>query len=93
MTTTINRSLEIVRTILNRAPRSYGNADGHPWLEAMPPLIKVRVPCGSLVRRSCLVIFLIDRGYAQDAVIKYSREYYRDRALERANPLIIWLPE
>jgi len=39
--TTINRSLEIVRTILNRAPRSYGNADGHPWLETMPPLIEV----------------------------------------------------
>ena len=49
--------------------------------------------CGSLVRRSCLVIFLIDRGYAQDAVIKYSREYYPDRALERTNPLIIWLPD
>ena len=47
---------------------------------------------GSLVRRSCLVIFLIDRGYAQDAVIKYSREYYPDRALERANPLNIGSP-
>ena len=57
--TTINRSLEIVRTILNRAPRSYGNADGHPWLEAMPPLIKARVP----VRITCpplLPTYLLD---------------------------------
>ena len=37
--TTINRSLEIVRTILNRAARSYRDTDGRPWLEAMPPLI------------------------------------------------------
>ena len=37
--TTINRSLEVVRTILNRAGRSYRDADGRPWLEGMPPLI------------------------------------------------------
>lgn len=37
--TTINRSLEVVRTILNRAARSYRDADGRPWLDAMPPLI------------------------------------------------------
>jgi integrase len=37
--TTINRSLEVVRTILNRAARSYRDADGRPWLEAIPPLI------------------------------------------------------
>src|SRR5205814_2760184 len=37
--TTINRSLEVVRTILNRAARSYRDTDGRPWLEAMPPLI------------------------------------------------------
>ena len=37
--TTINHSLEVVRTILNRAARSYRDADGRPWLEAMPPLI------------------------------------------------------
>ena len=37
--TTINRSLEVVRTILNRAARSYRDADGRPWLEAMTPLI------------------------------------------------------
>jgi hypothetical protein len=37
--TTINRSLEVVRTILNRAARSYRDADGCPWLEAIPPLI------------------------------------------------------
>jgi integrase len=37
--TTINRSLEVVRTILNRAARSYRDADGRPWLEALPPLI------------------------------------------------------
>ncbi len=37
--TTINRSLEIVRTILNRAARSYRDDGGHPWLDTMPPLI------------------------------------------------------
>jgi len=37
--TTINRSLEIVRTILNRAARSYRDPDGRPYLEAVPPLI------------------------------------------------------
>jgi integrase len=37
--TTINRSLEVVRTILNRAARSYRDAGGRPWLEALPPLI------------------------------------------------------
>ena len=37
--TTINRSLEVVRTILNRAARSYRNGDGRSWLETMPPLI------------------------------------------------------
>jgi integrase len=36
---TINRSLEVVRTILNRAARSYRDEDGRPWLEAIPPLI------------------------------------------------------
>jgi integrase len=37
--TTINRSLEVARTILNRAARSYRDSDGRPWLEGMPPLI------------------------------------------------------
>jgi hypothetical protein len=37
--TTINRSLEVVRMILNRAACSYRDADGRPWLEAIPPLI------------------------------------------------------
>jgi len=37
--TTINRSLEVVRTILNRAARSYRDDNGRPWLEAIPPLI------------------------------------------------------
>ena len=37
--TTINRSLEVVRTILNRAARSYRDDDGRAYLEAMPPLI------------------------------------------------------
>jgi integrase len=39
--TTINRTLEVVRTILNRAARSYRDADGRPWLDAMPPLISM----------------------------------------------------
>ena len=34
--TIINR---VVRTVLNRAARSYRDPDGRPWLEAMPPLI------------------------------------------------------
>jgi integrase len=37
--TTINRTLEIARTILNRAARSYRDQDGHPLLNAIPPLI------------------------------------------------------
>jgi len=37
--TTINRSLEVVRTTLNRAARAYRDDDGRPWLEGMPPLI------------------------------------------------------
>lgn len=35
--TTVNRSLEVVRTILNRAARSYRDDDGRPWLEGLPP--------------------------------------------------------
>lgn len=30
--TTINRSLEVVRAVLNRAARSYRDDDGTPWL-------------------------------------------------------------
>jgi integrase len=37
--TTINRSLEVVRTVLNRAARSYRDDDGRPWLGGVPPLI------------------------------------------------------
>jgi len=37
--TTINRSLEVVRTILNRSARSYRDDDGLPWLNALPPMI------------------------------------------------------
>ena len=40
--TTINRSLEVVRTVLNRAARSYRDDDGRPWLEGVPSLIKMR---------------------------------------------------
>ena len=40
--TTINRSLEVVRTILNRAARAYRDDDGRPWLEAVPPLITMQ---------------------------------------------------
>ena len=31
--TTINRSLEVTRTILNRAARAYRDGDARPWLE------------------------------------------------------------
>jgi integrase len=37
--TTINRSLEVVRTILYGAARSYRDDDGRPWLDALPPLL------------------------------------------------------
>lgn len=37
--TTINRSLEVVRVILNRAARSYRDDAGRPLLETLPPLI------------------------------------------------------
>lgn len=37
--TTINRSLEVVRTILNRAARAWRDEDGQPWLLTAPPLI------------------------------------------------------
>src|ERR1700680_1306630 len=36
--TTINRSLEVVRTILNCAAWSYRDDDGRPWLDALPPV-------------------------------------------------------
>ena len=37
--TTINRSLEVVLTILNRAARTYRDQDGCPLLTGQPPLI------------------------------------------------------
>jgi integrase len=47
---TVNRSLEVMRTILNRAARAYRDDDGRPWLERLPPLISMlaespRPPC------------------------------------------------
>lgn len=41
--TTINRSLEVVRTILNRSARAYRDKDGRPWLDVVPALI-TRLP-------------------------------------------------
>jgi integrase len=37
--TTVNRSLEVVRTILNRAARAFRDDGGRPLLETVPPLI------------------------------------------------------
>ena len=37
--TTINRTLEVVRTILNRAARAWRDDKGQPWLLTAPPLI------------------------------------------------------
>ena len=37
--TTINRTLEVVRTILTRAARAWRDEAGHPWLLTAPPLI------------------------------------------------------
>ena len=39
--TTVNRTLEVARTILHRAARAYRDEDGHPWLETAPPLIRM----------------------------------------------------
>jgi len=48
--TTINRTLEVARTILNRAARSYRDEAGPPLSNAIPPLISMppesrRLPC------------------------------------------------
>jgi integrase len=48
--TTINRSLEVMRTILRRAARAYRDDDGRPWLEQPTPLMSMlaespRSPC------------------------------------------------
>ncbi|MDD5175787.1 MAG: tyrosine-type recombinase/integrase [Sterolibacterium sp.] len=37
--TTINRSLEVVRTVLTRAARSWRDESSRPWLDMAPPLI------------------------------------------------------
>lgn len=37
--TTVNRSLEIARTVLVRCARSYRDDAGRPWLAGLPPLI------------------------------------------------------
>jgi len=96
--TTINRSLEVVRAVLNRAARSYRDAGGRPWLEAMPPLIKARVTCGSLVRRS-LYLYLLDlcAFAAQNRhgkfITQQGEKYYRGKTPTRGNPHGYWLPE
>jgi integrase len=36
---TINRALEVVRTILNKAARVYRDDEGMPWLKQAPPVI------------------------------------------------------
>lgn len=48
--TTINRTLEVARTILIRAARAYRDDDGKPWLDGVPPMITMlpespRSPC------------------------------------------------
>ncbi len=50
--TTINRSLEVVRTILNRAARSYRDDEGRPWPETMPPLITMLFAVNTGLRES-----------------------------------------
>lgn len=39
--TTVNRSLEVVRTILHRAARAYRDENGRPWLDYLPSLISM----------------------------------------------------
>jgi integrase len=46
--TTINRTLEVARTILHRSARSYRDEDGRPWLDALPPLITMLPECPRL---------------------------------------------
>jgi hypothetical protein len=48
--TTINRSLEVVRTILNRAARAYRDDDGRPWLDAVPPVVILNDAAWSIVQ-------------------------------------------
>jgi integrase len=43
--TTINRTLEVARSILHRAARSYRDAEGFPWLDTAPPLITMLPEC------------------------------------------------
>lgn len=40
--TTVNRSLEVVRTIQNRAARAWRTEAGRPWLDMAPPLITMQ---------------------------------------------------
>ncbi len=39
---TINRALEVVRTILNKAARVYRDEQGMPWLKQAPPVITMQ---------------------------------------------------
>jgi hypothetical protein len=43
--TTINRRLEVARTILHRAARSYRDQNGRPWLDSLPPLLTMLPEC------------------------------------------------
>ncbi len=43
--TTINRSLEILRVIINRSARAYRDNDGRPWLDGVPALITMLPEC------------------------------------------------
>lgn len=43
--TTINRSLEVVRTVLTRAARAWRDEAGRPWLDMAPPLITMLPEC------------------------------------------------
>lgn len=39
--TTVNRTLEVVRTVLNRAARVWRDGEGRPWLAVEPPLLSM----------------------------------------------------
>ncbi len=43
--TTINRSLEVLRVIINRSARAYRDDDGRPWLDGVPALITMLPEC------------------------------------------------
>ena len=75
--TTINRALEVVRTILNKAARVFRDEKGEPWLKQAPPLITMEVESP----RSAYPI----TGEEQDAIFKLLPGHLATMALFAVN--------